>query len=81
MPALSVIDLAMFVLDPPAGFRGNFADKCQLGFLALPKAVPHVERLAAYTVDALEERKQATAAKAAPRVPPNRRPHAGAAKP
>jgi diacylglycerol O-acyltransferase / wax synthase len=47
------------------------ADKFQIGFLAVAKAVPQFEKLAGYTVDAFEELKQAglPAAKKARRNP------------
>ena len=59
----------------------TLADKLQFGFLALPKAVPHVEKLAAYTVDAFEELKRATSTTAPAPVGARRRPPASAAKP
>jgi diacylglycerol O-acyltransferase len=37
----------------------TLAGKLQIGFLAMPKAVPHVDKLAAYTVDAFKQLKQA----------------------
>ena len=37
----------------------TLAEKLQIGFLAMPKAVPHVDKLAAYTVDAFKQLKQA----------------------
>ena len=61
MPALSVIDLAMFALEtrerpfnigplivlaPPAGFRGNFADKLVESMLSARSAPPFNYRLA-----------------------------------
>jgi diacylglycerol O-acyltransferase / wax synthase len=45
----------------------TLADKLQIGFLAVPQAVPHVDRLAAYTVDAYADLARATAA--APAAP------------
>ena len=60
MPALSVIDLAMFALEtrerpfnigplivlaPPAGFRGNFADKLVARMLKRPIGPPFNYRL------------------------------------
>ena len=60
MPALSVIDLAMFALEtrerpfnigplivlaPPAGFRGNFADKLVARMLKRPLGPPFNYRL------------------------------------
>ena len=37
----------------------TLAENLQIGFLAMPKAVPHVDKLAAYTVDAFKQLKQA----------------------
>lgn len=60
MPALSVIDLAMFLLEtrerpfsvgplvvlaPPKGFRGNFADKLVRQMLRRPLGEPFSYRL------------------------------------
>ncbi len=39
----------------------TLADRLQIGFLAMPGAVPHIDRLAAYTVDAFAEVKRALA--------------------
>lgn len=44
----------------------TLADKLQIGFLAIPHAVPDVEKLAAYAVDAFDELKEATRARAEP---------------
>ena len=42
----------------------TLADRLQIGFLAMPRAVPQVEKLAAYTVDAFAELQRAAAAPA-----------------
>ena len=54
----------------------TLADRLQLGFLGMPDAVPHIEKLAAYTVAAFEQLKQATGASRAPPAPQKRRPAA-----
>jgi len=43
----------------------TLADKFQIGFLALPDAVPEVQKLAQYTVEALDQLRQAMAPAAA----------------
>lgn len=46
----------------------TLAEKLQIGFLAMPKAVPHVHKLADYTMDAFDElRRASTPARKAPR--------------
>ena len=52
----------------------TLADRLQLGFLGMPGAVPHIEKLAAYTVDAFEQLKLAIAISAAPRPQKRRAP-------
>ena len=54
----------------------TLADRLQLGFLGIPGAVPHIEKLAAYTVDAFEQLKLAIAIATAPSPPQKRRPAA-----
>jgi WS/DGAT/MGAT family acyltransferase len=54
----------------------SLADKFQIGFLAVPEAVPQVQKLAQYTVEAFDQLRQATApagVKGSP-VPPSPRP-------
>jgi WS/DGAT/MGAT family acyltransferase len=58
----------------------TLADKLQFGFLALPKAVPHVGKLATYAAEALDELKQATSANAGTRARARSGPSAGASK-
>jgi hypothetical protein len=52
----------------------TLADRLQLGFLGMPDAVPHIEKLAAYTVDAFEQLKLAI--RIATSTPQKRRPPA-----
>ncbi|MCX7892708.1 MAG: wax ester/triacylglycerol synthase family O-acyltransferase [Burkholderiales bacterium] len=58
----------------------TLADRLQLGFLALPNAVPHVGKLAAHTVDAFAELKRATSGTALAPPRAGRRPSAEATK-
>ncbi len=54
----------------------TLADRLQLGFLGMPDAVPHIEKLAAHTVAAFEQLKLAIGASRAAPAPQKRRPAA-----
>jgi diacylglycerol O-acyltransferase len=59
----------------------SLADKFQIGFLALPDAVPEVQKLAQYTVEAFEQLRHAMApAGAAPAPSPSSKPAQPAAR-